>query len=247
MTADNQEPTVAVDTADAFQALDRRSLAHDAAEHLRELIGSGALKPGDKLPSERALASRLGVSRPTLREAVRGLVIMGLLETRHGAGTYVVRQAPMDGDALTVTVDLQDAPIEELFEIRLLLEPSVTERAAARMTESELGELRATLERMDAAVGEPSAFILLDAEFHRSIHLAARSATMLSLLDGIADLSLRGRTLSSARPGVTRRTAHEHRAILEALEARDPVLAREAMAAHLMHIRGVLIDRDNGL
>ncbi|MEA2179328.1 MAG: GntR family transcriptional regulator, transcriptional repressor for pyruvate dehydrogenase complex [Solirubrobacteraceae bacterium] len=241
---DAPEPPVVVDSADAFQALDRRSLAHDAAEHLRELIGSGALQPGDKLPSERALASRLGVSRPTLREAVRGLVIMGLLETRHGAGTFVVRQASVDGNALTVTVDLQDAPIEELFEIRLLLEPSVTERAAARATESELAELHAILERMDAVVAEPTAFSLLDAEFHRAIHVAARSATMLSLLDGIADLSLRGRTLSSTRPGVTRRTTHEHRAILDALDARDPVLAREAMAAHLMHIRGVLIGRN---
>jgi GntR family transcriptional repressor for pyruvate dehydrogenase complex len=97
---------------------------------------------------------------------------------------------------------------------------------------------------MDAAIGEPSVFIVLDAEFHRVIHVAARSATMLSLLDGIADLSRRGRTLSSTRPGVTRRTAHEHRAILDALDARDPVLAREAMAAHLMHIRGVLIGHD---
>jgi GntR family transcriptional repressor for pyruvate dehydrogenase complex len=241
---DAQEPPVALDTADAFQALDRRSLAHDAAEHLRELIGSGALQPGDKLPPERSLATRLGVSRPTLREAVRGLVIMGLLETRHGAGTYVVRPDAPDGNALTVTIDLQGAPIEELFEIRLLLEPSVTERAAARCTEAELAELHAILERMDAAVADPAVFIVADAEFHRVIHVAARSATMLSLLDGIADLSRRGRTLSSTRPGVTRRTAHEHRAILDALDARDPVLAREAMAAHLMHIRGVLIGSD---
>ena len=245
--ADDQEPPVAVDTAPAFQILDRRSLAHDAAEHLRELVGSGALQPGDKLPSERALASQLGVSRPTLREAVRGLVIMGLLETRHGAGTFVVRQTPPAGDALTVTVDLQGAPIEELFEIRLLLEPSVTERAAARTTEADLAELHAILERMDGLVGDPPAFSLLDAEFHRAIHVAARSDTMLSLLDGIADLSLRGRTVSSTRPGVTRRTTHEHRAILDALVARDPVLAREAMAAHLMHIRGVLIGRDDDL
>jgi GntR family transcriptional regulator, transcriptional repressor for pyruvate dehydrogenase complex len=244
--SDQGDPPVAVGTADAFQALDRRSLAHDAAEHLRELIGSGALQPGDKLPPERALATRLGVSRPTLREAVRGLVIMGLLETRHGAGTYVVRQAPPEGDPLTVTIDLQDAPIEELFEIRLLLEPSLTERAAARITEDELAELRSTLERMDAVVGQPSAFSLLDVEFHRAIHVAARSATLLTLLDGIADLSRRGRTLSSTRPGVTRRTAQEHRAILDGLEARDPVLAREAMSAHLMHIRGVLVNADDG-
>jgi DNA-binding FadR family transcriptional regulator len=226
--------------SDAFQALDRRSLAHDAAEHLRELVSSGALQPGDKLPSERELASRLGVSRPTLREAVRGLVIMGLLETRHGAGTFVVRTAPLDGDAFTVTIDLEGAPIQELFEIRLLLEPSVTERATARITDTELAELRGLLERMEATVGDAQAFALLDAEFHRGVHVAARSATMLSLLDGIADLSLRGRTISTVQASVRRRTLLEHTAILEALEERDPVLAREAMAAHLMHIRGVL-------
>ena len=230
--------------SDAFQALDRRSLAHDAAEHLRELVSSGALRPGDRLPSERELASRLGVSRPTLREAVRGLVIMGLLETRHGAGTFVVRTAPPDGDAFTVTIDLEGAPIQELFEIRLLLEPSVTERAAARITDEDLAELRVKLERMEGTVGDAQAFALLDAEFHRMVHVAARSSTMLSLLDGIADLSLRGRTISTVQSSVRRRTLLEHRAILEALEDRDPVLAREAMAAHLMHIRGVLVGLD---
>src|SRR5919199_4451251 len=109
--AGKQDPAGSADAADAFQALDRRSLAHDAAEHLKELIRSGTLQPGDKLPPERDLATRLGVSRPTLREAVRGLVIMGLLETRHGAGTFVVRQAPPEATGLTITIDLKDAPI----------------------------------------------------------------------------------------------------------------------------------------
>jgi DNA-binding FadR family transcriptional regulator len=230
--------------SDAFQALDRRSLAHDAAEHLRELVSSGALRPGDRLPSERELASRLGVSRPTLREAVRGLVIMGLLETRHGAGTFVVRTAPLDGDAFTVTIDLEGAPIQELFEIRLLLEPSVTERAAARITDEEIAGLRDKLEGMEATVGEAHAFADADAEFHRIVHVAARSATMLSLLDGIADLARRGRSISTIQTAVRRRTLLEHHAILEALEDRDPLLAREAMAAHLMHIRGVLVRTD---
>jgi len=242
--AEEEHATLAVGTADAFQALDRRSLAHDAAEHLRKLIASGALSPGDKLPSERALASRLGVSRPTLREAVRGLVIMGLLETRHGAGTFVVHRTPPEGGGLTVTIDLADAPVEELFEIRLLLEPSVTERAAARISDAELDELREMLRRMETEIGEPSAFALIDAQFHRVIHVAARNATMLSLLDGIHDLALRGRSISTTRSDVRRRTLHEHRAILDALETRDPVLAREAMAAHLMHIRGVLVGID---
>jgi GntR family transcriptional regulator, transcriptional repressor for pyruvate dehydrogenase complex len=230
--------------ADAFQALDRRSLAHDAAEHLRALVSSGALAPGDKLPPERELATRLGVSRPTVREAVRGLVIMGLLETRHGAGTFVVRTAPPDGDRFTVSIDLEGAPIQELFEIRLLLEPSVTERATARITDEELAELRAKVDGMEASVGDPQTFADTDAEFHRVIHVAARSATLLSLLDGIADLARRGRSISTLQASVRRRTLQEHHAILGALEDRDPVLAREAMAAHLMHIRGVLTAAD---
>jgi GntR family transcriptional regulator, transcriptional repressor for pyruvate dehydrogenase complex len=231
--------------SDAFQAIDRRSLAHDAAEHLKELIASGALQPGDKLPPERALATRLGVSRPTLREAVRGLVIMGMLETRHGAGTFVVRQEPVD-DPLSLTIDLQDAPVDELFELRLLLEPAATERAAARITDAELATLQGLVVEMETAAADPTAFIGVDVAFHRAIHIAARSSMLLSVLDGIADLSLRGRTISSYRPGVTRRTAGEHVAIVAALEARDPLLAREAMTAHLMHIRGVLIGRDHG-
>jgi GntR family transcriptional repressor for pyruvate dehydrogenase complex len=168
---------------------------------------------------------------------------MGMLETRHGAGTFVVRQAPIS-DPLTLTIDLHDAPIEELFEIRLLLEPSATGRAAARISPEELDNLRDTLRRMDALVGDAGAFSLADMEFHRTIHVASRSTMMLSLLDGIADLSLRGRTISSTRSAVRKRTTDEHRAILDALEAHDPVLAREAMAAHLMHIRGVLIGLD---
>lgn len=222
---------------DAFRALDRRSLAHDAAEQLRRLILDGTLQPGDRLPAERDLSARLGVSRPTLREGVRALVSIGLVETRHGAGTFVSSGAGAAGGPVTITiVDLYDA-----LELRLLLEPVVAERAVAHITDEDLLRLGRTLAAMEEKVDEPEAFVMVDAEFHRQIHVAAQSPFLLSVLDGLWELARRGRLLSGRQPGVTERTLAEHRAIIEALERRDPSAAREAMTAHLTHIRTSLI------
>jgi GntR family transcriptional repressor for pyruvate dehydrogenase complex len=226
--------------ADAFQELDRRTLAHDAAEHLKRLIVDGTLRPGDKLPPERELSGRLGVSRPTLREAVRALVIMGLLESRHGSGTYVARGTGEAGAPVSITINLHD-PLESLFELRLLLEPVATERAASYITHTELGELHRLFGAMEQQVLDPERFLRTDADFHRHIHVAARSPFILSILDGIAELAIRGRRLSVRQPGVPERTLGEHQVILQALERRDPFEARGAMTAHLMHIRGTLI------
>ena len=232
--------------ADVFKALDRRSLSRHAADHLKALIASGSLAPGDRLPPERELAVRLGVSRPTLREAVGALVIMGLLESRQGAGTFVARtadEATATGtpNATTVSIDIDEDPLGALFELRLLLEPTAAERSASRISDREVAELRQLFEEMVKQQGDPDQFIRLDVEFHRQIQVAAGSTLILSMLDRISSLAFRSRTLSGHAPGVTQRTVAEHRAILEALEAHDAFLAKAAMTAHLMHIRGLLI------
>src|SRR5665213_3658668 len=108
--------------ADVFKELDRRARARHAADHIKALIASGSLAPGDRLPPERELAVRLGVSRPTLREAVGALVIMGLLESRQGAGTFVARtadEATATGspNATTVSIDIEEDPLGALFEV----------------------------------------------------------------------------------------------------------------------------------
>ena len=129
---------------------------------------------------------------------------MGMLETRHGAGTFVVRPAPPDGDR--VHGDDRPAGRADPGALRdpapawSRRSPSVP---AARITDDELAEpAREARAHGRASSGSAQAFALLDAEFHRMIHVAARSATMLSLLDGIADLSLRGRTISTVQAGV---------------------------------------------
>lgn len=226
-----------------FQALDRQSLAQGAADHLRDLIVDGTLQPGEKLPSERELAARLGVSRPTLREAVRTLVIMGLVESRHGAGTFVAPGSDEVPAAVRIVVDLHEDPLETLFELRLLLEPIAAARAAARIAEAEVARLHGLFQSMQHRVGKPDAFTAMDAEFHRQIHLAAHSPLILSMLDGIAPLAARGRMLSVHEPGVPERTLSDHRVILAAITGRDPFEAEVAMSGHIMHIRAALIEQ----
>jgi GntR family transcriptional repressor for pyruvate dehydrogenase complex len=232
--------------ADVFKRLDRRSLARHAADHIKALIASGSLAPGDRLPPERELAVRLGVSRPTLREAVGALVIIGLLESRQGAGTFVARtadEATATGspNATTVSIDIGEDPLGALFELRLLLEPTAAERAATRISTEKVAGLRQLFEDMVECQGHREQFIRLDVEFHRQIQVAAGSTLILSMLDRINSVALRSRTLSGRAPGVAQRTVDEHHAILEALEAHDAFLAKAAMTAHLMHIRGLLI------
>lgn len=227
-------------SANSFQQLDRRSLAHDAAEQLKRLVGDGTLQPGDKLPSERELAARLGVSRPTLREAVRALVIMGLVETRHGAGNFVIGGAPESEATVSLTIELDD-PLESLFELRLLTEPVAAERAAAHITSDELSRLRRLRGDMERLVDDPERFVRSDADFHRVIHRAARSQLIVAMLEAVDELAMRGRRLSGRQPDVTRRTVEAHQMILEALQRGDPFEARSAMTAHLMQIRASLI------
>jgi DNA-binding FadR family transcriptional regulator len=232
--------------ADVFEELDHRSLARHAADHLKALIASGSLAPGDRLPPERELAVRLGVSRPTLREAVAALVIMGLLESRQGAGTFVARtahEATATGTPNTteVSIDIDDDPLGAVFELRLLLEPTAAERAASRISNRELAELRQLFESLVTHQDDPEEFIQLDAEFHRQIQVAAGSALILSMLDNFSALAFRSTAPSERAIGVTQRSVTEHRAILEALEAHDAFLAKAAMTAHLMYIRGLTI------
>lgn len=233
-----------VSTATAFQEIGRRSLSRDAAEQLRRAILDGTLAPGDRLPPERELAARLGVSRPTLRGAVNALVIMGLLDSRHGSGTFVaagaMAQAP-DGDGSSMTIDIGDSPLVSLFELRLLFEPLAAQRAAARIEQAELDGLKRLLEELEASIDDAAEFVRLDAEFHLVIQNVAGSPLIVSVLDGIAELALRGRTLSSRHKRVRESTVGEHAVILDALQRRDPFEASAAMTAHLMHVRATMV------
>jgi GntR family transcriptional repressor for pyruvate dehydrogenase complex len=213
-------------------------------EGVKAMIASGALGPGSRMPVEADLAVQLGVSRGPLREGVRALVALGILETRQGDGTYVTSLDPaLLLAAVGVLADLQSSDgVVQLLEVRRILESETAARAAIGLSDAELTGLENLLETAEAAIdadGEPDyeAFIDADIRFHAVIAAASANPTLAALVDGLGGRTARARLWRaiSAHGSVTQ-TQAEHRAILVALRRRDPERARLRMALHILGV-----------
>jgi DNA-binding FadR family transcriptional regulator len=212
-------------------------------DHVKRMIATGELKAGDRLPIEKDLAAQLGVSRGSLREAVRSLATLGVLETRQGDGTYVTQLDP--GSLLRPLefwAGLQEATRSvDILAVRRVLETESAGLAAVRLSDAELDELESILAEIDAglATGElgPESFIDADAAFHRRIALASGNAALAALIDSLMTRTLRGRLWRAITERDSVGEAHaDHRAILAALRTRDAERARIRMAAHLLGV-----------
>lgn len=215
----------------------RTSVTDEAIGRIRQMIVSGALHPGDRLPPEAELATSLGLSRTSLREAVRALSFLNVLDARQGDGTFVSDLGPgLLLDALELAVDLQrgDALLD-ILRVRRILEPAAAGLAATRITSAQVAELRAM--KPVGPTRDVGHLVDTDLAFHRAIALAGGNGVLVSLLDGLAGPTMRLRVwrgLSEA--GSTDRTLVEHTAIVDALAAGDADLAH---AASTVHIAGV--------
>ena len=228
-------------TASGLTPVARRSIVSDAREQITRLIVSGALKPGEKLPAERQLIEMLGVSRPTLREGIAALTAMGILEARQGAGTFVSDLDPARiVEPLVLIVNLNSEVLRELFDVRRILESGAILLAAEHIVDDELAELHRLLSELRAAQGSLKRFMKLDIEFHRTIHRASHNELLIALLESVGHLARESRAVTSQRPAVRTQAHRDHVQIVKALEARDPLAAREAMLAHLDHMRNAL-------
>jgi GntR family transcriptional repressor for pyruvate dehydrogenase complex len=212
------------------------------AEQIERLILKGVLKPGDRLPPERDLAQKFGVARSSIRDAVRTLEVMGILEPRQGHGT-VVREVSAESLVVPLHSVLMRKRhmVEELLDVRRMIEPALAARAAANATDEELAHLEDILDRQHAKVrrGEPG--IDEDSEFHYAIALAARNSVVLQVLDLLMDLLREGRTRSLQVPGRPERSYAGHRRIFRALERRDPDGAAAAVKKHLKEIEEIIL------
>lgn len=214
------------------------SLTDKAIAQLRELIRTGALPPGSKLPPEPDLAAQLGLSRNLAREAVKALAVARVLEVRRGDGTYVTSLQPsllLEGIGGAVELLQGDsAALQDLMEVRRLLEPVATALAATRISDEQLAEVEQHLEAMREARDDVEQLNVHDAAFHRVVIAATGNETLLTLLEGISGRTLRARIwrgLVDAQ--AASRTLAEHEAIFHALSARD-VLRSQASA--LLHV-----------
>ena len=212
------------------------SLTDDAITRIRALIQSGELTPGSRLPPENQLAAELGISRNSMREAVKALQFARVLDARPGDGTYVTSLAPsLLLAGLGSAVDLlRDDTLLEVMEIRSMLEPAATFAAALRITPEQLAELDFLLGRMRAAASDAEELVRYDMDFHRTVVAATGNQSLTSVLDGLSGRTARARVwrgLLSADAAAN--TLAEHQAIYDALAGGDPELAR---AAALLHV-----------
>src|SRR4051812_8031331 len=199
----------------------RVSVTDDAIAKIKEMIVAGELQPGDRLPRESELARRLGLSRSSLREAVRALSLVRILDVRQGDGTYVTSlDSDLLLDAMSFLVDLHhDNHVMHTLEARRVLEAAAAALAAQHIETHELDALyRLIEEAADCATIEE--FVDNDLEFHRAIATASRNPVLVALLDSLASRTSRARIWRGIMQSDAReRTLTEHRAIVDALKA----------------------------
>ena len=221
-----------------------RSQTDVVIEGIKEMLTVGDLLPGSRLPIEKDLAAQLGVSRGSLREGVRALAALGVLETRQGDGTYVTALDPrrMLGP-LGFLADLQQpAHAADLLAVRRVLESESVALAAIRLSDDELAELETILASVDLSIEDEStmdldAVIQADTTFHRLIARASGNPPLAAIIDTLGGRTLRARVWRAInQSGAVRETQAEHRAILLELTRRDPERARIRMSAHLLAV-----------
>jgi GntR family transcriptional repressor for pyruvate dehydrogenase complex len=212
------------------------SVAGETAARIADMIRSGQYAPGDRLPSERKLAEQLQVSRTSVREALSRLETFGLLESRHGLGTFVkdpsreVLQASLMPHLFT-----DPETVGKLFELREIIEIDAAARAAERATAGQKAIMRRWVEELETQMARENApgVITADVEFHRQIIIATGNDILVGLMDSIVDLLRAMRRDSLNIPELRDKIVAGHRAILAAIEAGDRDAAREAMRVHL--------------
>jgi GntR family transcriptional repressor for pyruvate dehydrogenase complex len=221
----------------SFGTVSRDALPDQIAARLIDLITERQLKAGDRLPPERELAATMGVSRSSLREALRALAMVGVAEMRHGDGTYLTNLQP---DSLMRSVGLvlamTESGLEELFEARKLVEPGLAKLAAQRITELESVELHRCAEVSANALDDAEEFMWADIELHARIARAASNAVLERLLESIAGMAIASRRRTGRLAPVREQSAHDHREIVTAIAAHDSDAAYAAMLHHLENV-----------
>ncbi len=225
----------------AFQAVRKVKVYEGVARQIERLISEGSLKPGDKLPSERELAEMFRVSRSSLRDGIRKLELLGLVEARHGEGT-IVRDLSADSLVSPIASMLvrKRQLVAELLDVRKMLEPPLAGRAATNASADDIVHLADILRRQREKVRRGELAIEEDSEFHYNIARAARNSVIMKVLDVLMGLLRKTRERSLQVGGRLQRSFAGHRRILRAIERRDAAAAEAAMRRHLEQIEEII-------
>lgn len=206
---------------------------------LLDHINDSGLKAGDRLESERELSKILGISRPSLREAIQVLQVQGRLVVKHGIGIFVLDE--QEGEKLRDSLKAAQHRIEELFQMREILEAPAVEWAAERRTDEQLEDMKAAAQELKAAIAEePIDFDKvrrLDMEFHLTIVKSAHNHFLNQTLGTLQEIMFRSMDNTLKLPGRIDASEHEHGVILDAIERRDAIAARLMCIEHIHNAR----------
>lgn len=224
-----------------FEIIRRSKVYEEVARQIERLILK-KLKPGDKLPAERELASILKVSRGSIRDAIRSLELVGLVEPRQGTGTIVcdMRDASAANPFASALKRRKEA-VSELLEFRKMLEPPLAERAATHASAEDIAELEAILRRQEEKQNQGKPAVAEDAEFHYNVALASGNSVVLKVIDIVMDLLRETRTRSLQVDGRAQKSFEGHRRILAAIQRRDSEAAKNAMLRHIDDVEQIVL------
>ena len=214
-----QEASGSVST---FEPVRKQVIAEEITSRLLSLIQERQLGPGDRLPSERELAASMEVSRPSLREALRALSLMNVIETRQGDGTYVSSLEPgLLVEHLDFVLSLDRSAMHHLFEVRRIVEVGIAEIAARRATDAQIALLEDLLLKASGSTPDAEAFLQVDLEIHDLIASAADNPLLSRIMSSLSRLGLASRQHTGAQRRVREQSLADHTAIVEAIKARE--------------------------
>jgi GntR family transcriptional repressor for pyruvate dehydrogenase complex len=218
--------------------INRQPVAEQVARQLLALVQSGSLQPGQQLPPERELAATLEVSRPSLREALRALSLLGVLRIRQGGGVYV---SSLDPESLLAPlhffVSLDARNLEDLFEARLVIESEITRIAAQKISPENLAILKDCIDFESHELDDEDKFIASDVKFHKILFESVDNAFLQRFATSLHILGKASREITGHIPGVVAQSLQDHERIVSAIEAGDSGAAADAMKQHLTNVR----------
>ena len=224
-------------TAAASEPIEKQSLGQQVVSRILDLVRTGNLRPGDRLPPEREMIEIFRISRPSLREALRALSILGVIESRHGGGAYVT---DLEARTLLAPLDfflsLSQSNLDDAFESRRIVESEIVRQAAINARPDDIAELNAMIAAHATVSNDPIGFRILDSRFHEKLSVIAGNAILQRIAYALYNLGLEIRRRATAEPGLIAQSTEDHARIVEAISAGDPHRAAEAMKTHLAHI-----------
>jgi GntR family transcriptional repressor for pyruvate dehydrogenase complex len=222
---------------DEFTPIERVSAAEQVARNLLHLIRSGSVRPGQQLPTERDLATSLQVSRPSVREAMRGLQILGVVRSRQGGGAFVTSlEAAEILQPLQMLITLTQENFGALHESRVAVEGAMGRLIAERIDTSTIVRLRNMIDGQKDLITNPVAFRVSDIEFHRTLGAVSRNPFLERISEALYLLGIEYRQIAWETRGVLARSVADHGRIVEALETRDGAQIEAAMVRHMCSV-----------